>query len=68
MVLDFAKDELGNIFFLTVKSFKLVDTKIFNQIAEMNDVQKKERILEIQERAEKTNNTVQCTLCRINFK
>lgn len=68
MVLDFAKDELGNIFFLTVKSFELVDTKVFNQLADMSDAQKTERILEIQERAEKTNNTVQCTLCRINFK
>lgn len=68
MVLDFTKDELGNIFFSTVQSFKLVKVKLYNQLALMNDAQKKARLVEIQELADISNNTVRCRLCRINFK
>ena len=68
MVVDFTKDELGNIFFLNVKSFKLVHAQRYNEIAAMSQEQKNARKIEMQERADKTNNTVQCTLCRSNFK
>ena len=59
MVVDFTKDELGNIFFLNVKSFKLVHAQRYNELAMMSEEQKAARRLEIKERADKTNNTVQ---------
>lgn len=68
MVVDFTKDELGNIFFVNVKSFTLVHAKMYNQLAKLSETEKMHRQREIKERADKTNNTVQCTFCRINFK
>lgn len=40
MAVDFTKDELGNIFFLNVKSFKLVHAKRYNELALMTEDQR----------------------------
>ena len=68
IVWDFTKDELGNFFFWNVKSFILVHSKIFNEIAAMSEHEKVERHHELKERKQKSNNTVQWQLWRINFR
>ena len=68
IVWDFVKDELGNIFFVNVKSFRLVHAELYNQLAAMSQTERAARKLEIKERSDKTNNTVQWQLCRINFR
>lgn len=59
IVCDFTKDELGNFFFSNVKCFKLVYAQIFSEIAAMSEQEKAARHLEIKERKQKSNNTVQ---------
>lgn len=47
IVIDFTKDEIGNIFFLNVKSFRLLHADTFNRISMMSNDQRALRELEI---------------------
>lgn len=57
-VVDFAKDEFGNLFFTNMKRFR-VEPSIVNRDPE--------KAIDMKERANISNNIVKCTLCRINF-
>ena len=67
LVCDFVTDEFGNAFFVNCKSFKLYNATMLNELAFMDDDTREYHKTENKAVIARANNSVSCTLCRLNF-